>query len=68
MSRCATRDKPFPLPPSLPIELARSHPRFKHWLEPGAQCELESGHIGPHRAGLLVWHDPPIVVRGSASS
>lgn len=30
----------------------------------GAQCEHDADHEGPHRNGLLVWHDPPIVFVG----
>jgi hypothetical protein len=61
---CPKRVKSSPLPPSFPLEAARSHPRFRYYLEPGAQCEHEEGHDGPHRNGLLVWHDPPAVFVG----
>lgn len=27
----------------------------------GAQCELAVDHQGPHRSGLLIWHDPPML-------
>ena len=64
MARCANRCKPTPLPPSFPIEQARTHPRYRHRLEPGAQCEHEADHDGPHRNGCLVWHDPPRIVVG----
>lgn len=57
---CPYRDKPFPLPPSLTVEAARTHPRYKYALEPGAPCELAEGHDGPHRNGGLIWHDPPL--------
>jgi hypothetical protein len=30
----------------------------------GAQCELEDAHAGPHRNGLLIWHDPPVIFVG----
>jgi hypothetical protein len=34
-------------------------------LEPtGARCELDTEHRGPHRNGLLIWHDPPVIFVG----
>lgn len=60
--RCEERDKPWPLPPSFTIAAARLHPRYRHYLEPGARCELEADHAGPHRAGQLIWHTTPVVL------
>jgi len=64
MTRCTKRAANPPLPPSFPLELAPSHPRYRHFLTPGARCELELGHDGPHRNGLLVWHDPAVLYVG----
>lgn len=64
LGRCSNRDKPWPLPPSLTIAAARTHPRYRHHLEPGARCELDDGHDGPHRAGCLLWNDPPVIYVG----
>lgn len=60
--RCAARCKPRPLPPSLTIEKASTHPLYRYSLEPGAQCDLADAHDGPHRAGGLIWHEPPLIV------
>jgi hypothetical protein len=69
--RCSSRAPKDALPPSMTIEAARSHPRYRYYLEPQAQCELEDGHGAGtgehderrrHRNGCLLWWDPPIVV------
>lgn len=31
-------------------------------LPPLIPCELVRGHAGAHRSGLLLWHEPPLVL------
>lgn len=71
--RCTTRAPKTPLPPSLEIEKARTHPTYKYALEPTAQCELDQGHgdmtgeydvARRHCNGELLWWDPPIILVG----
>lgn len=66
MKRCEKRCPNSPLPAGLPNEVAETHPRYKHLLVPGAQCEQEDGHVGPHRNGGLIWHDPAKLIVGGA--
>ncbi len=33
---------------------------YGHGSRRGPVCELPLGHEGPHRSGLLSWHDPPL--------
>lgn len=63
MARCAKRAPPPALPAGMTVEVARTHPRFRYWLEPGARCELDARHkpADRHRSGVLVWYDPPRV-------
>ncbi len=61
---CEKRCPNPPVPAGTPLAVARSARGLKHLTTPGAQCELEHGHDGPHRNGLLVWHDPPAVYVG----
>lgn len=61
MSRCPKRCRAEPTPEGMPLDVVAVHPRYAYRLEPGAQCELELEHDGPHRNGGLIWHDPPIV-------
>jgi hypothetical protein len=72
--RCPSRAPKDPLPPSFTIEAARSHPHYKHYLEPQAQCELDAGHgdgtdehdvARRHENGCLKWWDPPILHVGA---
>jgi hypothetical protein len=66
MSRCAKRCPKPSLPAGMTMETAALHPRHKHLLEPGAQCELEEhGEDVAHRNGGLVWWDPPKLVVGA---
>lgn len=63
-SRCAKTCPQDPIPPSFPLEAARTHPRYRYLLEPGARCTLDAGHEGKHRAGGLTWHDPKVLFVG----
>lgn len=60
--RCETLDKKPTAPLGFTVEAQRNHPTYRYYLLDGARCELDRGHPGPHRCGLLVWHDPPLVV------
>lgn len=62
---CAKRAAQPKIPEGFSVEACTTHPTYRYLLDPGARCELDDGHPGPHRAGLLVWHDPPIVVHES---
>ena len=68
MERCENRCPNEPTPQGMPLEVVAGSPRHRHLLEPGAQCCLEAGHEGAHRAqpegiGGIAWHSPQIVVR-----
>jgi hypothetical protein len=62
VSSCDSRAPRYPTPEGMPLDVVAGSPRHRHLLTPSAPCELEAGHAGPHRNGLLVWHAPPIVV------
>jgi hypothetical protein len=62
--RCPKTCPQPPLPAGLPVDVAEHHPRHKHLLKPGARCELDEGHEGKHRNGLLCWYDPPLLIVG----
>lgn len=47
-------------------EAAASHPTYKYYDGHGARCELNVGHDPPHRCGLLLWYNPPLIVLGPA--
>jgi len=64
VTQCTKHAPVPPTPPSLTLEAAAMHPRYKHLLEPGAQCEREAGHEEPHRCGLLRWYDPTALFVG----
>lgn len=61
MSSCDSRAPRYPTPEGMPLDVVAGSPRHRHLLTPSAPCELELGHAGPHRNGLLVWHAPPLV-------
>lgn len=63
--RCDSRCPNEPTPQGMELEVVATHPRYRHLLEPGAQCCLEDGHEGPHRVAQgsgIVWHSPPLIV------
>jgi hypothetical protein len=73
MTRCTSRAPKTPLPQSVTIESARTHPLWKYALQPSAQCELDDGHgdgtdehdvARRHRNGGLLWWDPAIIIVG----
>jgi len=66
MTRCEARCPQPPTPEGMPVETVARSPRHRHLLEPGARCELELEHAGPHRNGGLLWNAPPIIVGRSA--
>ena len=37
-------------------------------LPPGARCECEQDHDGPHRNGGLIWHDPAKLIVGEKTT
>lgn len=59
---CASRAPQPPTPEGMALDVVSGSPAHRHLLAPGAACELARGHSGPHRAGVLRWHAPPIVV------
>lgn len=67
--RCPSRAPKTPLPQSVTIETASTHPTWKYALQKSAQCELDQGHgdgttehdvTRRHRNGELVWWEPPV--------
>jgi len=65
VKRCPYRIPQSPLPPSSSVEAAKTHPRYRHLFEPGAQCMLVADHDGPHKRGSVAWHDPKVVYVGT---
>jgi hypothetical protein len=60
--RCPYRVAATRAPDGWSNEAQASHPTYRHYGDPQAQCEHDAGHEGPHRNGSLVWHDPPVVI------
>lgn len=64
MTRCTSKCPDESLPAGMTLDVARTHPRYKHLLE-RIQCELQAGHEGVHRRGAhLSWHDPQRLIVG----
>lgn len=62
--RCAKRCPNPPTPAGMTLEAVGQSAATRHLLEPGARCELDTGHDGRHRNGLLGWYDPPVLYVG----
>ena len=60
MARCSSTCPQQSLPAGLPLEVAKTHPRYKHLLKK-LRCEFDAGHEGVHSAGQMRWHDPPVI-------
>lgn len=37
-------------------------PRCHATIDQRIQCEQTPGHLGRHSNGLLLWHEPPLVI------